>query len=59
MRCYLHSYILSFGRGLYSSGCEWQPLEVPASGGVQQYVTFRCIHRLFHIVLVCPFGTYS
>ena len=36
-----------------SSGCAWQPLEVLASGGAQQYVTFRCIHRPFHIVLVC------
>ena len=34
-------------------------LKLPASGGAQQYVTFRCIHRPFHIVLVCPFGTDS
>ena len=58
-RCYLHSEVFCFGRGLYSSGCERQPIEVPASGGAQQYVNFRGIHQPFHTVLPCPFGTDS
>ena len=39
-RCYLHTEVFCFGCGLYFSSREWQPLEVPASGGAQQYVTF-------------------
>ena len=51
-RCYLHSEVLCIFRALYSSACELQPSELPASGGARQYVTFRRIHQPLHTVLL-------